>query len=391
MEADVLIAGGGLVGASLGCALREPRVAVIDAGASDSGRDATAGFDSRIYAISPGNAEFLRSIGAWGRMPAGSATPVHGMSVVGDDGASRLGFDAWDTGVPELAWIVEDRLLQAALRAELAMRREPTREVTLHAPARCVALEFLPNRAVATLESGERIEAKLVVGADGANSFVRAQAGIEVRERPYGHSAVVANFACEQPHANVARQWFMGGPVLALLPLPGLHVSMVWSTHEAEASRIAALDVKALCAEVAAASGHALGALSLVTPPRVFPLRRIAARQAVRPRVSLVGDAAHVVHPLAGQGANLGFQDAKVLAAVLAGRVPGRDPGDIALLRKYERARAEAVLAMDTTVHGLFGLFGAGGPFARRIRNAGLKLVDRMGVVKNLLIRHAMQ
>ncbi len=387
MKVDVAIAGGGLVGAALGCALQGLKVAVIDGKTPADAPVAAAGFDSRIYAVSPGNARFLGEIGAWDRMPQGTATPVHAMSVVGDDGSSRVGFDAWDTGVPELAWIVEERQLQAALYAELATRRD----VALLAPVRCIGIDFAPGSVALELEGGTRIDAKLLVGADGAQSFVRSQAGIEVRDRAYGQAAVVANFACERPHANVARQWFRGGPVLALLPLPGRHVSMVWSTGDEEARRIAALDAPALCAEVAQASGNALGALSSVTPSRVFPLRRLAAARLVCDRVALAGDAAHVVHPLAGQGVNLGFQDAKVLAGVLVARVPGCDPGDLALLRRYERARAEAILAMDATVHGLFGLFGAGSPLARRVRNAGLKLVDRADVLKNLLIRHAMQ
>lgn len=386
MGCDILVSGGGLVGTSLACALRGLTVALVDPRPIAPAPAAGAGFDARIYALSPGNAAFLRAIGAWERMPPGAATPVHGMRVRGDDGASLLAFDAWETGVAELAWIVEDRLLQSALRATLATRAE----VTLLAPARCAALLIDARGVAAALGGGERIEARLAVGADGADSLVRQSAGIAARGRRYGHSAVVANFACEKPHGYVARQWFQGGPVLALLPLPGQHVSMVWSTGEAEAARLAGLEPAALCDEAAAAAGGELGGLRLVTAPRAFPLRRIAAARAVAHRVALVGDAAHVLHPLAGQGANLGFQDAKVLAEVLASRTPGRDPGELGLLRKYERARAEDILAMDATVHGLFSLFGAQSALARGARNAGLQLVDRLAVVKNLLMRQAM-
>jgi len=188
----------------------------------------------------------------------------------------------------------------------------------------------------------------------------------------------------------VALQWFQGGSVLALLPLPAQHVSMVWSTGDEHAARLLRLDADALAREVASASRHALGELSLISPARGFALRRLTAARSVAPRVALAGDAAHVVHPLAGQGANLGFQDARVLAAVLAAREPFRDPGDLRLLRRYERARAEAILAMRATVHGLFALFDAKDEFAGKLRNAGLNLVDRMPVLKNLLMRHAM-
>ncbi len=165
---------------------------------------------------------------------------------------------------------------------------------------------------------------------------------------------------------------------------------MVWSVPGAEAQRLLALDGDTLAREVGAASGHALGELSLVTAARGFPLRRLAAGRMVAPRVALAGDAAHVVHPLAGQGANLGLQDARVLAQVLAARAPGRDPGDLRLLRRYERARAESVLAMRATVHGLQRLFASPAPAAARLRNAGLNFVDHLPVVKNLLMRHAM-
>jgi 2-polyprenyl-6-methoxyphenol hydroxylase-like FAD-dependent oxidoreductase len=178
--------------------------------------------------------------------------------------------------------------------------------------------------------------------------------------------------------------------VLALLPLPGDHVSMVWSTTDSDAARLLALPPDSLAHEVAGASQRALGELTLLAPARGLPLQRLATRRIIAPRVALAGDAAHVIHPLAGQGANLGLQDARVLAEVLRAREPGRDPGDERLLRRYERARAEAILAMQATVHGLFRLFDAPGAGIGRLRNAGLKLADRLPVLKNMLMRHAM-
>jgi ubiquinone biosynthesis UbiH/UbiF/VisC/COQ6 family hydroxylase len=178
--------------------------------------------------------------------------------------------------------------------------------------------------------------------------------------------------------------------VLALLPLPDRQVSMVWSLPADRAQEISRLPEDALCREVESASRDALGRLSLSTPPRSYPLRQLRAQRLVQPRVALVGDAAHVVHPLAGQGLNLGLQDAQALAAVLAAREPGRDPGDERLLRRYERERAEPILAMNAVVDGLFRLFGSGGERWSRLRNAGLNLTDRMPVLKNILIRQAM-
>jgi len=384
---EVAIVGGALVGAALARALRGARVALIS---RDPRPLATPGFDARVYAISPGNAAFLEQLDAWRAIPEGRRTPVHAMRVYGDDGESLIEFDAYRTGCSELAWIVEDCLLQDALWRGL----EGQEGLTRFSASSLRNMELGGSHASGSLDDGRKFNAQLVVGADGARSLVRTQAGIATQERAYGQRAVVANFACGRPHRNVAFQWFQGGAnggaVLALLPLPGDHVSMVWSTTDAEAARLVALSPAALAREVALASRGSLGELALVTPQRGFNLQRLAADRLVAPRVALAGDAAHVIHPLAGQGANLGLQDARALAAVLKEREPGRDPGDLRLLRRYERTRAEDILAMRATVHGLFRLFGARGSGISRLRNAGLNLADRIPVLKNLLMRHAM-
>ncbi len=385
---EVAIAGGGLVGAAVARALRGARVALIsqEVPAAPQG----SGFDARVYAISPANADFLGRLGAWSAIPSFHRTPVHAMRVHGDDGKSLIEFDAYRSGVSELAWIVEDRWLREALWRGL----DGQEGLMLFADSSIRDLEISEQQAGISLEDGREIGAQLLVGADGARSLVRERAGIASEAHDYGQTAVVANFACARPHRNVAWQWFQGaekeGAVLALLPLPGDHVSMVWSTATENAARLLALDAGALAREVSAAAQQALGELALVTPPRAFPLRRLAAAHLVAPRVALAGDAAHVIHPLAGQGANLGLQDARVLAELLLAREPGRDPGDQRLLRRYGRARAEAILTMRSTVHGLQRLFDAPGPAAAKLRNAGLNLADRMPVLKNLLMRHAM-
>lgn len=333
----------------------------------------SGGFDPRVYALSPGNVAFLRGIGVWDALPQARVAPVHAMRIFGD-GAS-LEFNAYDAGVPELAWIVEDSALQAALWSGLGS-----------AGTQCTALELRNGEAVLTLGDGRFLSAALVVGADGAQSFVRKAAAIDARESEYRQSAVVANFRCGKPHRNVAFQWFQGGPVLALLPLPGDQVSMVWSLPGEEAARMAS--AASLADEVERAAQSILGPLELASPVRSFPLRHLRARRLVAPRVALVGDAGHVVHPLAGQGLNLGLQDVRVLSEVLNAREPGRDPGDYRLLRRYERRRAEPILAMDTVIAGLFALYGAG--WTARMRATGLNLTDRLPVLKNLLMRQAM-
>lgn len=387
MDFDVIVVGAGLVGASFARAARGLSTALVAAAErSAAPLEAPDGFDVRVYALSPGNVEFLRQLKVWQSIAPERVTPVHAMRVFGDDGRSLLEFDAYRCGADALAWIVEDGSLQDALWRSLQTRDG----LELIAPADCDQLEVAPDCATVRLSEGRILQSKLVVGADGARSFVREGAGLGAVERAYGQTAVVANFACERPHANVAHQWFQGGPVLALLPLPGSHVSMVWSVADAEAARLLALDAEALCREVEQASRGVLGELTQVTAPRGFALKRLAAGRLVAPRVALIGDAAHVVHPLAGQGANLGFQDARVLAEVLAAREPVRDAGDFRLLRRYERARVESVFAMDTTVDGLFRLFATEGRAVSLLRNTGLNLTDRIPVLKNILMRQAM-
>jgi 2-octaprenylphenol hydroxylase len=371
VDHDLIIVGGGPVGASLARAARGLSVVLLGHERRVRVARAEGDFDARVYALSPANVAFLG-------LEEERLTPVHAMRVFGDDD-SRIEFDAYRAGVPALAYIVEDAALQDALWDGLDA------EI-----GRCAALSVEEHRARLRLDTGQELTASLVVGADGAESRIREYAGIKVTAKGYGQSAVVANFACERSHGNTAYQWFQGGPVLALLPLPGNHVSMVWSLPEAEATRVAGLAPRALCAEVEAACRATLGRLKVVTKQRSYALRRVSARRMIAPRVALVGDAAHVIHPLAGQGLNLGLQDVRALSRVLSEREPVRDPGDWRLLRRYERARAEPILAMDAMVDGLYRLFGAQSAFTARVRNRGLNLTDRLEVVKNLLIRQAM-
>lgn len=386
MDYDLIIVGGGPVGLGLARAARGLSVALLAQERREGAARPAGALDARVYALSPGNVAFLRAIRAWQALPPERATPVHAMRVYGDRDGSRIDFDAYRAGVPELAWTVEDAVLQEAMW----QAAQGTDGLELVAPAVCERLEVTEREARIGLQGGREMSAALVVGADGARSFVREKAGIAFDEREYGQAAVVANFECEKPHANTAFQWFQGGPVLALLPLPGRRVSMVWSLASGEAAALAQLEPAALCRAVEVASRHELGALAPLTPPRSYPLRRLSARKLVAPRVALVGDAAHVIHPLAGQGLNLGLQDARALAQALAERPQASDAGDWRTLRRYERGRAEPILSMDLMVDGLFRLFGARSEALGRLRNAGLNLTGRLPVLKNLLMRHAM-
>ncbi|MFN2646457.1 MAG: FAD-dependent monooxygenase [Burkholderiales bacterium] len=367
--------GAGPVGASLARALGEMSVALVGA---SGGTSAAESFDPRVYALSPGNVDFLRGLGVWQALPAERLAPVYAMRIFGDEADASLVFDAYEAGVPELAWIVEDTALQRSLLSGL----QPL-------AGQCERLQIDERRARVVV-AGETLEAPLVVGADGANSFARRSLGVATRERDYGQSALVANFRCEKTHRDTAYQWFQGGAVLALLPLPGEQVSMVWSLPAGEAQRLHAAAPQALADEVARASRHRVGALTLASEVRSYTLRRLRAERTIGPRLALVGDAAHVIHPLAGQGLNLGLGDVRALAQVIKDREPGRDPGDERLLRRYERRRAEPILAMDGVVSGLFALYGAKSPWIGRLRNAGLNLTDRLPVLKNILMRQAM-
>jgi ubiquinone biosynthesis UbiH/UbiF/VisC/COQ6 family hydroxylase len=334
--------------------------------------------------LSPGSAAFLDGCGSWQRLDQERIARVERMRVYGDEPGARLEFSAYDSGLRELAFIVENGRLQQALR-------EAAREQDLHmlCPAGWSTLEFKEDRAAVTLEDGTVLAARLVIGADGAESRVRMRAGIAVRASHYRQLGVVANFSCEKPHDDTAYQWFMRDGVLALLPLPGRRASMVWSVAEDRGQQLLALPEAALAAEVEAASGGVLGALKVTTPARGFPLKLQRVTQFTQARLALVGDAAHNVHPLAGQGVNLGFRDARVLAKVLMERGPQRDCGDPALLRRYERARREDVLAMQAATDGLQKLFNNDAVLLSRARNLGLTLVDQQPWLKSFLVHHA--
>lgn len=383
MVFDVVIVGAGLVGTSLAAALQSLplRVALVE-------RDAPAvpgsDWDARLYAVSPGSMAFLESLGVWQGLDAARLQAVERMAIRGDRPGAALDFSAYESGVARLATIAESGRIASALWQRLGP------SVTRVLGRRCAALEVGADAARLVLDDGEAIAARLLVGADGAQSWVRDAASIAATVHDYGQLGVVANFRCERGHDATAFQWFRDDGVLAYLPLPGACMSMVWSTPESHAGELLALPADALAARVAAAGEARLGALELLGPAQAFPLRRLAAARLVAPRVALVGDAAHVVHPLAGQGVNLGFGDAQALAATLAARESFRDCGDHAVLRRYARSRAEAILAMRAVTDGLVRLFGAPGQVPAALRNRGLALTDRLPVLKNLLVRHAL-
>ncbi|MCE1172863.1 UbiH/UbiF family hydroxylase [Azovibrio restrictus] len=380
---DLIIVGGGLAGASLAAALRESRlrIALVEGQAPSRPQ----GWDARIYAISPANADFLARIGAWEHLDRQRMAPISAMEVHGDQGG-RLNFSAYETGVGELGWILESSLMACELWEGIKRQANVTR----FCPARPAALEIRHDAALLTLEDGQLLSGRLLVGADGRDSWVRRQAGLEAITTPYNEKGLVANFATEKPHRGIAWQWFRDDGVLAYLPLPGQRMSIVWSTPDAHADALCALPPEALAEQVAAAGQHVLGRLETITPAAAFPLRLIRVPRTVSPRLALVGDAGHGIHPLSGHGINLGFQDARVLAEMLGAAGPWQDIGEERFLQRYQRARREETVLMQTTTDTLRRLFRASPPGLAPLRNLGLTLTNNLGPMKSVLVRYAL-
>ncbi|MGE5386281.1 MAG: UbiH/UbiF family hydroxylase [Betaproteobacteria bacterium] len=380
---DLVIVGGGLAGASLAVALRNTRLSIALVESRAPGRP--QGWDARIYAVNPANAAFLEKIGVWKHLDPTRICPIHGMEVRGDHGA-KLDFSAYETGVSELAWILESSLMASELWENLKRQSN----VTLFCPSQPAALESRIDAAVLKLQGGETLAARLLVGADGRDSWVRGESGLAAETKFYGEKGVVANFACAKFHRNIAFQWFRDDGVLAWLPLPGNRISIVWATPDANADYLCNLPADALARRVADAGFNSLGSLETITAPQAFPLRLVRVPRTIAPRLALIGDAAHGIHPLSGHGINLGFQDACELAAILSSSQPWLDIGDERFLRRYERARKEETLLMQTTTDLLRRLFAASAPGLAPLRNLGLGLTNALPIAKTTLVRYAL-
>ena len=385
-DADLIIVGGGLVGAALALALKNTSLSIILLEGREPVLDFDlASWDQRVYAISRASRKLLTQIGAWDRMRAERLSPISAMKIRGDEPNAKLEFNALESGVDELAYIVENRELQRALWLALA----DSANVEIISPAEPESLLIDHDGATLKLSNQREFRARLVIGADGANSWVRRQMKIDANSKPYQQFGVVANFACEKPHYGAAQQWFKSDSILAWLPLPQQQMSMVWSCSESQKDELLGLSAEQLAAKVAQAGNKALGELSLVTAPAAFPLKLTHVETCVAARVALVGDAAHTVHPLAGQGVNLGFGDVAELAHLLTKTHPERI-GDLLVLRRYERARRESVLLMQTVCDGLQKLFNNQNSILKSLRNIGLGFTDSLPWIKRQLIRHAM-
>ncbi|WP_404980365.1 MULTISPECIES: UbiH/UbiF family hydroxylase [unclassified Caballeronia] len=379
-----VVVGGGLVGKTAALALAQSGLRTALLAPQAAGLPPGAIFDSRIYALSSSSQELLERLRVWQALDRSRLGPVFDMRVFGDAHA-ELHFSAFQASVPQLAWIAESTLIEQALDA--ALRFQPSLSWF---EARAQGMTVEEDAAFVTLSSGETLQTDLIVGADGAHSWVRAQMGAKMERRDYRQTGVVANFKAERPHGETAYQWFRDTEIIALLPLPGDYVSLVWSARTEHADELVALDPAQLAAQVEHASQHMLGALDCVTPARGFPLGLQTVDRLIAPRVALVGDAAHLIHPLCGQGMNLGLRDVAALADVIANKEAFRDLGDSILLRRYERARREDIQKLVIVTDGMQRLFSAPGTIARAIRNTGMAFVGAQPLAKRWLVSAAL-
>ncbi|CAN5874633.1 UbiH/UbiF family hydroxylase [soil metagenome] len=393
-HSDVCIVGNGAVGkaAALGFSQAGLRVDLLSSAAvaGPVTLPAAGSWDVRVFALNHVAHDLLVSLKVWDALELSRVQAVSAMQVMdGRDGADgALAFDAYGAHIEELAWIVEDRNLNQALDTALKFAQN-VRQIS----GRASSFAVTDSAASVVLENGDELNASLVVGADGAQSWVRGQCDIGIDYRSYGQRGVVTNFSCEKPHHGLAQQWFVEDlGIVALLPLPGQCVSLVWSAPDLLADQLMREPLSALADRLALYCADTLGALTPLQPEdiKAFPLQLLRPHAMIAPRVALVGDAAHAVHPLAGHGMNLGFGDVTDLLASVSGREAHRDCGAPRVLRRYSRARREEVVLMLMTTDGLARLFGSDLAPLRMARNLGMNLLNRLPVLKRTLIRHAM-
>jgi len=394
LDADIVIAGGGPVGACAGTLLApgrkvlllEPRQEhALKAPMDDASSEKPLPAPERVVALSRASERILRRCGAWDAIEphAHAYERVHVWhESTAPDGATALSFEAAEVGEPNLGWIVGNAVLQRALLAAFDRVGGELRN------ARLTAARFGDSVEI-DADAGVHARARLLVGADGSRSAVREIVGIEASVSPYRQTAIVASVDTGRPHHDTAWQRFMKSGTLAFLPLPR-GSSIVWSVDEAEGERLMALTQAEFETELLAAADGFPGSVHLRSARAAFPLQRLAARRYVVERCALIGDAVHVVHPLAGQGVNLGFLDAAALAQVLADAPAREDPGALRTLRRYERWRRTENRGMDGAIDAFNRFLAHGqGPISTLARR-GLGLVDRSGALKRLLVRRAL-
>lgn len=387
LKADITIVGAGLVGLAAAVALTQAgyEVVLVDSQAQQQQRYPEDDWDQRIYAISPNNMRWLAQLGIWQLLDKKRIAPMHAMEVWGDVASQPLLMHAEDVSADSLGYILEERLLKDALLDWI--EKNDVRMLMGHG---CSAIQSCPQQTVLSIDTQHTIQSSLLLAADGANSWVRQQLHIGVQNKDYEQTAIVANFITELSHSNTARQWFthdvMGrSGVLAWLPLPGNKISIVWSAPTQHAETLMQLPFEGLVDAVMRAGNRCLGAMSLIGQPASFPLKLKQASQFVSSSVVLVGDAAHRVHPMAGQGVNLGFRDVIDLLTLLKAKHAYQPINDTALLKQYTRMRKADLLNMVTLTNGLYHLFESPNALVKHARNWGMSATNQPAIKKRLI------
>lgn len=398
-QPDVLIVGAGMAGLTLACALADAdlQILVIDPHSPDAPEQWPNTFDPRVSALTHASENILRGLGVWDAMTRLRVAAFTAMDVWDANGTGNIQFGAEESGVTHLGHLVENRVTTHCLFTRIAQHRNVRfRPLAL---ARILENEAGDGAAWKVLLSdGTEVTPKLLIGADGAQSRVRDQLGFRCRTWAYGQSAIVTTVTTEQPHGDIARQIFHDTGPLAFLPLRPSTASkqspissIVWSLTTEEAQRIMALDDAAFCTELGAAFEHRLGKVIATDKRYCFPLTQNHAVDYVLPGVALIGDAAHTIHPLAGQGINLGFLDAAVLAEeILAAHAKGLPIEDFTVLRRYQRRRKANNLLMMSVMEGFKRLFGTGIPPLQVARNLGMAFFNRHTLIKQQILQRAM-
>lgn len=394
---DVVIVGAAMAGATLACALAGSglRIALLDRAMPGEEKSLEAGrFEPRVSALTPASVSLFRRLGVWQDMERQRVSPYRGMQVWEADGTASISFDASEIHAEVLGYIVENHVIQAALHRRLDDCPDVER---LETPG-IRSMQSGGDAVFLRLEDGRSLRTRLLVGADGAKSTVRRLAGFRTREWDYGHHAIVSTVKVEHPHQQTAWQRFSDDGVLAFLPLRDAaggpdsdrYCSIVWSVLPERAEEYLAMDPATFAAQLGHAFEHRLGAVESVDERFGFPLHQCHAAEYVQDRIALIGDAAHSIHPLAGQGANLGLLDARALADVITAEISRRMPWDEpAVLRRYQRQRMGHNLAMAGLMEGFRRLYADQPLPLRWLRNTGMQTVDRLTPLKHRIMQEA--
>lgn len=383
---DVIVFGGGMVGMSTALALAQDGLKVAVVEPIPAPKQLEPNFDGRVCAISLGSQRLLASIGAWQHMAA-HAEPITDIRVTDGHAPLFLHYDHREVGTDPFGWIVENR----TIRHGLFEAAKKYRNLIIFAPSRPLEITRDAYHARALLTSGEWLQAPLLVGAEGRQSFLRDVAGIRIHQSDYGHSAIVCTIAHSLPHHGLAQERFLPVGPFAVLPMQNNRSSLVWTERHDLAGQFAALPDAELAQEIHRRIGDGLGGIRVVGPRFTYPLSLQHAERYVDARIALVGDAAHGIHPIAGQGVNLGFRDAAALAEVIAEtRKLGLDIGLESTLERYARWRRFDTLTMEVVTDGLTRLFSNNVWPLKLARQAGLAAVSTIPPLKRFFMRHAM-